>query len=58
MKIEIRNALYALVALSALSLAACKSPGETTDAPATSSAPTPAAPADASAPPPTSGDGG
>ncbi|SDW18939.1 hypothetical protein [Lysobacter enzymogenes] len=59
MKIDLRFAAYAAIVLGALSLAACKSKGETTPAaPAASTAPA-SAPADAAAaPPPTSGDGG
>jgi hypothetical protein len=59
MKIQFRNALSALVVLGSLSLAACASKGETTDAPADAASPPPAeaAPADAGGTPPSSGDG-
>lgn len=60
MKIDLRTAAYASIVLSALSLAACASKGETTpDAPASSTSTPSSAPADATtAPAPTSGDGG
>jgi branched-chain amino acid transport system substrate-binding protein len=58
MNTTIRNALYVLAAAGTLSLAACASKGETTDAPAASSAPpAEAAPADTGGAPPATGDG-
>lgn len=58
MKIDLRTAAYASIVLGALSLAACKSKGETTpDAPAASSTPS-SAPADAATAPPPSNGGG